>query len=77
VQFGDLAGDFSDKRGFVALSAMGEGRKVGGVGFDQHAVEGNHLRGVADGLRFGKVMLPANEIMNPCQARGGRDQRCR
>ena len=54
AELADLAGDFGNKRGFVTLAAMRDGREVGRVGLDQHAVEGDDLRGVANGLRLGK-----------------------
>src|SRR5208282_2442594 len=54
AQFADLTGYLPDKRRLVALAAMRNRGQVGRVGFDQHAVERNHLRRVADRLRLGK-----------------------
>src|SRR5262252_9905908 len=48
----DLPGYFLHVGGLVPLPAVGDWRQIRRIGFDQHAIEGNKLRGVADILRF-------------------------
>ena len=47
-----------DVRRLVALASVGNGRKVGRVGFDQHVVERDLRRRVANLLRLGKADIP-------------------
>ena len=62
MKFTDLPSDFGYKCRLVALAAMGNRRKVWGIGLDEHAIEWNNCRDIADvlSLWIGNIACEGN-----------------